>query len=77
MATIVWNGQKTRDSETFAHVHQAVVDGKHKVSDYFSEEAMQDRGEAACKSVAEDKIEAGMTNGEPPKRVDVTTADFS
>lgn len=75
MAAVVWTGRHARDPETNAHVFQAEIDSA-KVSAYFSEEAVQDHGIPACKTVAEGKILDGMKDGKPPKRVDVTTGDF-
>lgn len=73
---IVWTGRQTTDPETFDPVLQADADGI-TVSVRISQEAVDDHGIEACKRIAEQKLNAARESGKPPKKAQVTTADFA
>lgn len=76
MSTIEWTGKKSYDPATMCHVLQAKVRDR-SITVRISEEAMDDRGDAAARAVAEAKIAAALgADGGPPKEILVTNADF-
>lgn len=73
---VEWTGKQTRHPEDlFTIIFQARVNGNN-VSVYISQEAIDDGGIGACKSLAETKITRSIANGELPKQVHVTTSDL-